>query len=212
MTDFQREMQQITSTKGWARVSYDTHLWIPCLRGLPEGWDPPRWAREFAEAWWGFSGLPYDHSDLEKLTVLLGYIYESTWGRQSRIPCHLVFIHLPDPRVQPLPVYLSIFKALGPRDEQLRSLARVHDPAAVKPPVVEAFSTPNLGPGLRVLRYVRGEDEGEVDAGLSYAWRSDTYETDLRLFAGTFDLARLQRAMPDIDELARQITVIPGET
>ena len=211
MTGFRAEMSQLTSRKGWAKVSYDQRTWIPCPLGLPEGWDHGRWAREFAEAWWGLSGLPYGQTELEKLTTLLDYVYESTWGPDARIPCHLVFIHLPDPRMLPLPVYLSIFRALGPKEEHLRSLARADDPAAVKLPDVEEFSTPNLGPGLRVLRYVRGEDEGEVDVGLSYVWRSEQYETDLRLFAGTFDLARMEQAMPDIDELARQITVVPSE-
>jgi hypothetical protein len=211
MTDFPAEMAQITSRKGWAKASYDQRIWVPCPRGLPEGWDRQRWAREFAEAWWGLSGLPHGQHELEKLATLLDYVYESTWGPESRIPCHLVFIHLPDPRMLPLPVYLSIFAALGRKEEQLRRLARVDDPALVKPPVVEEFSTPDLGPGLRVLRYVRGEDEGEVDVGLSYVWRSEEYETDLRLFAGTFDLARLEQAIPDTDELARQITVVPRE-
>lgn len=211
MNDFRRELQQVTSKKGWAMASYDKRVWVPCPRGLPEGWDHERWAREFAAAWWGLSGLPHGEDELAKLTTLLDYIYVSTWGPDSEIPCHLAFIHLPDPRMQPMPVYLAILEALNPKDEELRRLTRADDPAAMEPPVIDEFGTENLGAGLRVLRHWRGEDEGEVDAGLSYAWRSERYETDLRLFTATSDLGRLQRAIPDIDELARQISVVPSQ-
>jgi hypothetical protein len=44
---------------------------------------------------------------------------------------------------------------------------------------------------------------------LSYAWRSEVFETDLRLFTASPDLGRLQRAIPDIAELARHITTVP---
>ena len=81
----------------------------------------------------------------------------------------------------------------------------------IEPPIIDDFTTAHLGQGLRVLRYWHGDDEGEVAAGLGYAWRSEQYETDLRLFTATGDLARLQQAIPDIDELARQITVVPSE-
>jgi hypothetical protein len=212
MTDFRSELQQITSKKGWARASYNKRIWVPCPRGLPAGWDHERWAREFAAAWWGLSGLPFGDSELEKLTTLLDYIYESTWGAEAIIPCHLAFIHLPDPRMQPMPVYLAILEALNAKDAELRRLTRADDPAVIEPPIIDDFSTEHLGQGLRVLRYWRGDDEGEVDAGLGYAWRSERYETDLRLFTATSDLTRLQQALPDIDELARQITVVPSQT
>lgn len=54
---------------------------------------------------------------------------------------------------------------------------------------------------LRVLRHFTDEsgnpdpEDGtppEIYAGLSYAWRSEQYETDLRLFTATPDLGRLQ--------------------
>jgi hypothetical protein len=62
-----------------------------------------------------------------------------------------------------------------------------------------------------VLRYWREDKEAEVNAGLGYAWRSEKYETDLRLFTSCPDLGRLQGALPDIDELARQISVVPSQ-
>ncbi len=207
MTEFARQLQAITSQKGWARVSYDKRLWVPCPRGLPDGWDPERWATQFSQAWWALSELPHGENELTKLATALDHIYHSTW---DHVPCHLAFIHLPDPRALPLPVYLAILEPLNDRDTQLRLLTQADDPAVIEPPVVDEFTTDRLGPGLRVLRYWRGDD-GEVDAGLSYAWRSVEYQTDLRLFTATSDLGRLQQAIPDIDELARQITAVASE-
>jgi hypothetical protein len=46
-------------------------------------------------------------------------------------------------------------------------------------------------------------------AALRYAWRSEEHETDLQLWASSADLGRLQRAIPDIDDFARAIRVIP---
>jgi hypothetical protein len=201
-------LNDLTSKHGWARADYDQRTWIPCLAGLPEGYDRERWAREFSAAWWSLSGLPHSEHDLTKLATLLAHIHESTWGH---VPCHLGFIHLPDPRMVPLPVYLGIWQSRNERDVQLRNLTNAGDPDAIEPPIVEEFTTDNLGRGLRVLRYWRGDDENEVDVGLSYAWRSEQYETDLRLFTATSDLGRLQQAIPDIDELARQIVVFPSE-
>jgi hypothetical protein len=212
MNEFSRQLQQITSKKGWARATYDKRIWVPCPRGLPEGWDHERWAGEFSAAWWALAGLPHGESDLTKLATLLDHIYVSTWGQDAEIPCHLAYIHLPDPRMLPMPVYLAVLQALDEKDTELRRLTQADDPAVIEPPIAEEFTTDNLGRGLRVLRHWQGDDDGEVDAGLSYAWRSERYETDLRLFTATSDLGRLQQAIPDIDELARQIVVVPSET
>jgi hypothetical protein len=129
------------------------------------------------------------------------------------------FIHLPDPRLEPLPVFLAILAARGERTAQLRALTLADAPNAVGEPVVEEFATERLGTGLRVLRHfteagdvlgllAQGET-AEVNVGLSYAWRSEEHETDLRLFTATHDWGRLRAALGDIDELARQISVVP---
>lgn len=204
----------LMSATGWAKVDYDRRKWIPCLPYMPDGYDTARWAREFSAAWWSMSGLPHAESDLARLEAQLAVIRDGAYGH---ILCHLAFINLPDPRMLPLPVYLAILQASGERDTQLRTLTLVNDPAAVRPPIIEEFSTDRLGSGLRVMRYC-AEDPHEapesdapgIYAGLSYAWRSDQFQTDFRLFTACPDLSRLQQAIPDIDELARSITPIPA--
>ncbi|MBO0773726.1 MAG: hypothetical protein J2P35_19930, partial [Actinobacteria bacterium] len=56
--------------------------------------------------------------------------------------------------------------------------------------------------GLKTLRYGRLPD-GALFAAANYAFRSEEYETDLRFDASCPDLAQLQAALPDIDELVR---------
>jgi hypothetical protein len=204
----------LISTTGWAKVDYDRRLWIPCLAYMPDDYDTARWAREFSAAWWSMSGLPHTENDMARLEAQLAEIRDSTYGH---ILCNLAFIHLPDPRLDPLPVFLAILQARGERDTQLRSLTLVEDPSAVRPAIVEEFRTDRLGSGLRVMRYctegpleASASDPPEIYAGLSYAWRSEQFQTDLRLFTACPDLGRLQRAIPDIDDLARTITAIPA--
>ena len=204
----------LTSTQGWATVDYERTLWIPNVPALPDGCDTSRWARDFAAAWWSMSGLPHGENEIARLEAQLACIRDGTYGH---LPCHLAYIHLPDPRMDPLPVFLAILAMDGPRDAHLRLLTSADDPSAVRPPIVEEFSTDRLGTGLRVLRYFAGEPgaAGSADgsppgicAGLSYAWRSEQHATDLLLFTASPDPGRLERAIPDIDELARQISVI----
>lgn len=207
----------LTSEKGWAKVDYQRTLWIPCLAAMPDGYDTGRWARDFSAAWWSLAGLPHGENELMRLETQLAYIRDNSVGH---LPFHMAFIHLPDPRLDPLPVYLAILAARGERAAELRVLTLADDPLAVRPPIVEEFTTDRLGSGLRVLRYFTEAGPGvplvpaegetpEVYAGLSYAWRSEQYETDLRLSTATHDLGRLQAAIGDIDELARQISVVP---
>lgn len=187
----------LTSTKGWARVDYKRTLWIPCLAAMPDGYDTNRWAHDFSAAWWSMSGLPHGENEIARLEAQLAYIRDNTYGH---LPRHLAFIHLPDPRLNPLPVYLAILAAHGPRAAQLRLLTSADDPSAARPPIVEEFSTGRLGTGLRVLRHFTDEPipdsaDGmppEIYAGLSYAWRSERYETDLLLFTASPDLVGQQ--------------------
>jgi hypothetical protein len=209
------EFVAMTSKKGWATVAYKRTLWIPCLVIFPEGVDEHQWARDFSAAWWSMSGLPHGTDDLARLEAQLFAIYEHTYeDPHGRVPCHQAFIHLPDPRMLPLPVFLAIFQTHDERNAQLRTLTMADDPAAARPPIVEDFTTDKLGTGLRVLRHFSdepGQADAEIDAGLSYAWRSEEYETDLRLFTACPDLGRLQQAIPDIDELAQAITIVPSQ-
>jgi hypothetical protein len=196
-----------TSRKGWVDVAYDKHIWIPIPPGFPQssGLDIESYASGVAQEWWQNSGLRHTTVDTARLTALLQAVHEGTYGH---IPCHLVWVHLPDPRLMPLVIYLGIFRKAGDRDEQLRALTHADDRDAVEPPIVEEFTTDKLGTGLKTLRYAHLDGDEALYAALNYAWRSEEYETDLRVFTSSEDLGRLQRALSDIDDFARAITMI----
>ena len=105
-------------------------------------------------------------------------------------------------------MYLGIWKPEHDKDAQLRVLTRADDARTARPPITDEFVTPHLGSGLRTLRH-KQHDDGSLYAALRYAWRSEEHETDLQLWASSDDLGRLQRAIPDIDDFAHAITVIP---
>jgi len=195
----------LTSKKGWVRIGYDKTAWIPCLPVFPAGYDRESYSSEVAQVWWEASGLPHEAVDTQRLAAMIAEIHKSTYGE---IPCHLAFIHLPDPRLMPLVLYVGIWESTGDRDEQLRLLCHADDAEAVERPLADEFSTGNLGTGMRVIRY-RHLPDGALYAGLSYAWRSEQYETDLLLSASCEDLARLQRAIPDIEAFAAATSIIP---
>lgn len=195
------------SSDAFARVEYDIAVWVPCPPAFPPGYDRDSWAQACAEAFWKRPGLSYTDMDIALLAAKLAEIHRDTYGH---IPCHLAFIHLPDPRLTPLPVYVATWKAEGDRDEQLRAMTHASDPAAVRAPIVDEFRTEKLGTGLRTLLHlpVEGSEE-QIYGALSYAWRIEGYQTDLRIFTACRDLGRLQRAIPDIDDLARVTTIVP---
>jgi hypothetical protein len=50
-----------------------------------------------------------------------------------------------------------------------------------------------------------------ITGHLNYAWRSDEHATAVRMFTGSPDLDRLQRAVPDVEQLARGVAIIGRE-
>jgi hypothetical protein len=198
-------MADLISKNGWPRINYDQLVWIPVMPTFPEGYDRDSFCAEIAELWWARSGLPYAAQDVLRLRHVLAEFQQGVYGK---IPCHLAFLHLPDPRLIPLMLYVSVWEADGDRDRQLRMWCHADDQAAVEPPIVEEFTTGNLGTGIRVLRYRHLED-GALYAGLSYAWRSEEFQADLLISTVSEDLGRLHRAMPDIEDFARAATIIP---
>lgn len=198
---------QDPSSDTFARVEYDISVWVPCPPVFPPGYDRDRWAQECAAAFWQRPGLTYSDMDVALLAARLAKIHEDTYGH---IPCHLAFIHLPDPRLAPLPVYVASWKSEGDRDEQLRAMTHAGDPEAIRAPIIDEIATGSLGTGLRVLLHLPAEDDPNAMYGaLSYAWRVDKQQTDLRIFTVCPDLGRLQRAIPDIDQLAQVTTIVP---
>lgn len=200
--------------RGWRPPPH----WIPAPAIMPDGYDVNRWAQEFASAAWAESGLPYGPSRVDLLEAQLALLYEGSYGR---IPCHDMYMQIPDPQMVPLPAYIANLVAEGDREARLRMLSMADDPAAIEPPLVEEFTTDGMGTGLRVLRHFGLGDnadppedradgtQGQLGVGLSYAWRSEQYKTDVRLFSNADDWGRLQCAIPDLDALARSLVWFP---
>jgi len=192
------------SKRGWMSIKYAQNVWIPCPPVFPDGYDRGSWASLYAEQWWEMSGREHSDREVKLLARTLAEIHEYAY---AHLDMHRGFIHLPDLALVPLLVSFGIWEAVGDRTTQLRVLAHADDPEAMQPPSVEEFGTDRLGPGLRVLAYTKHKDT--ITGHLSYAWRSEEYATALRMFTGSPDLGRLERAIPDIEELARGAAIIP---
>jgi hypothetical protein len=204
----------------WPYVDYDTDLWMM----IPNSWDgtpwkgAKEWARYMSDAWWGDSD--FDPSRKERKALA-----ETLRACGERFPqCHPgfdVYLHLPDPRFMPLPVYVASIESDGEREETLRALVTTDDdPDLVEQPIVEDFTTELLGTGLRSLRYTqageeRGEEHGEertIIAGVRYAWRADSAGCDVVVTAAAPDPRRVLDAMDDLDAFAARISVDAAAT
>ena len=197
----------LVSKKGWvwADQEYLGGLkWVPCPPFFPDGEDRKSWAAESAELW--FSSGPYSRKEAGRLAAMLAGIHQDLYAAGH---CHQAFIHLPDPRMIPLPVQVGVWAMDGERDQALRMLSNADDPAAVEPPTVEEFTTERLGTGLKVQRRRPGALGPGTDVYLDYAWRSEQYETDLRMFTFWTDTGRIAAARDDLDDLARALDIVP---
>lgn len=194
------------SKRGWISVEYAQNVWIPCPPVFPDGFDRDSWASLYAEEWWSASGREHGDREVKLLARTLAEIHDYAY---ANLDMQRGFIHLPSLGLVPLLVSFGIWEAVGDRTAQLRILTHADDPESIQPPLVDEFATDRLGPGLKALCYTR---KGEIITGhLSYAWRSEEYATALRMFTGCPDLGRLQRAIPDMEQLARGVAIIPRD-
>jgi hypothetical protein len=201
----------LASRKGWLNIDREYLLrliWVPCPPFFAGGEDRRSWAAESAALWWRSSKSPYGREEVDHLADALAAIHQDVYAAGH---CHQALVHLPNPRMLPLPAQIGVWAMQGDRDQALRSLAHAGDPEAIEPPITGEFTTERLGTGLKALHYRRSPDGERVHGYLNYAWRSEQYETDLRLFTFCDDLTRLERAMPDIDDLARAIEIVPRQ-
>lgn len=192
------------SRRGWMAVEYDQQIWIPCPPVFPEGFDLGSWASGYAEHWWQMSGQPYRDREVESLASVLTEMRQYAY---AHLEMHNGLIHLPSLQIAPLLVSLGVWEAAGDRTTQLRVLTHADDPGAMEPPLVDEVGTERLGRGIKTLSYTR--KGGTVTGHLNYAWRSEEHATALRVFTGCPDLGRLQRAIPDIEQLTHGLTIIP---
>jgi hypothetical protein len=201
----------VPSQQGWVRVDFDQNIWIPCTPVFPDGHDRQSWAALYAGIWWEASRLPHKKKQVKDLAQTLEAMHETTY---SELPCHMALIHFPDIRLAPLVVCVGVWQAEGERDAQLRALAHADEADGTQPPIVTEVTAEHLGTGLKVFFYKKmanglASSRSGLNAFLNYAWRSEQYQTAVRLFTACPDLGRLQRAMPDIDALPQVMSFIP---
>lgn len=138
----------------WPHVDYDTDLWMK----LPDAWEttpwkgPKQWARHMSEAWWGDSDLEPTRKDLKALAATLRACAEQFPGSH---PGFDVYLHLPDPRLMPLPVYVAAVEADGDREETLPCFLALGDGSGTVSRLADETETRQLTEGLDVLRSAR---------------------------------------------------------
>ncbi|MFC5749739.1 hypothetical protein [Actinomadura rugatobispora] len=196
----------------WAEVDCDFGVWLLLPREIPPDlWpDDLSWAMDQAQAVWDDSGLRHRRRDVKNLVTLL-LNYRSFMA--GRAWSHMAYLHMPDPRMEPLAASVSVWRAQGERDDALRFYTGADLPGTDGPPEVAEFPTEHLGAGLRAmsrpatLRPSADAEEASATV-LSYAWRVED-DTDVSLFLLSPDAARLREAVPDVDAFARGIRVVP---
>jgi len=178
-------------------------IWVPCMPVLPEG--PESWANESAQTWWALSSLRPNKRQLQDLTrdlaARLLAIHEEIYAAGL---CQVAVLHLPDPRMDPLPVQFGIWQMDGQREERLRDLLGI---VSAADSTAEEITTDRLGTGLRYLGHWPFPDA--TGGRLSYAWRSESYATDLSVTASHPNMGRVTQAMPDIEALLRVTAIVP---
>ncbi|HUN36926.1 MAG TPA: hypothetical protein VMU95_33425 [Trebonia sp.] len=194
------------SPRGRVSVAYAPWIWIPCPPDFHEGVDLSSWAAHHAHEWWANSGQEHGEPQVRLLATMLAEMHDYAY---ANLPMHQGVIHLPETGLAPLLVSFGFWAATGERTAQLRALVHADDPDAIRPPEVSEFATERLGPGLKSLVYTR--TDVTLSAHLCYAWRSEELGTAVRMFTACPDLGRLHRALPDIEQLARFVTINPVE-
>lgn len=194
--------KSLVSQRGWIDVRANRKIWIPCPAAFPKGMSKESWARICARVWWERRDPRPEDLLVSEQTFLA--IYGTLY---TDLSCQLAWLHLPDPRMMPLPLRAGIWESRGYAEDQLRLLTNADDHTAIDPPKVSEFYTEDLGTGIKTMRYLRLDDSAIMGA-VNYAWRSERFNTDVRLFAASDDLGRLEEAIGDIEDFARSMQIV----
>jgi hypothetical protein len=197
----------------WLDIDYDPDLWVEI---------PSQWTISAGEEWFGSD----DRTTEEWATEIAQYCWEESYEKnytagevqllsQTFLECvqrypkmypgSEVLLHLPSPKMIPLPVWITHVPAEGDMEQALRALTLADDSGAVELPVAEKVRTEALGEGLRVLRYNTLDDSNEFVVGLRYAWRSEEHGRDVELITGSPAPGQVMSAVEAIAELTHVI-------
>ncbi|MEU1302391.1 hypothetical protein [Streptomyces shenzhenensis] len=188
-------------------IDYDPSRWLE----IPPRWDTEEWedigvwARTCSELFWRSYGQSPGEEGISFLAGRLRHLAEAFAPEPFDTR---MLLRMWEPTSMPLQLCAMVKPAQGDREETLRYLVGAEDPGMVKPPVVDAFSTELLGEGLRAFRHLRQGDSPELVAALRYVWRVEGVGADVVLWTATADTAQVVRAAPDVEELARTVSVV----
>lgn len=181
------------------QVNFDLDQWLY----VPQSWP---WNGFDTAGLWAdtISGLLTDAYGLDPAKA--AWLNDSLRAIESGCPAdESRFVYLADP--DRLVFFVSVLYNATSDELTLEDLAAVDDPSATRAPDVVPFSSPELGEGVRAVRYVdAGEPDHEIAAIAQYAWKSGSL--DIIVVAANFNVVLLGELLPVVDELARSIRVV----
>ncbi|MDJ0342754.1 hypothetical protein QMK19_23430 [Streptomyces sp. H10-C2] len=188
-------------------IYYPLDQWVditPRLSWVDTEWgSQATWARSTADTMLALRGQPHRWLTIRRLAKALTLAYDGYSKHPIGERSYLLFGAL---NREPFHISVAYAPAEGARMAALRRLTRSDDPELMRPPQVDEFHAGHLGPGLRALGHVVLDDNAIV-ANLWYAFRDETHQVDVVVFASTGDLVRLNHITPDIDALVHGIKV-----
>lgn len=191
----------------WVDVYYRQSTWvdITAIDSWSETpWDDVQdWARSEFNALMAMQQVSCSWLEARRRAKTLARFYAAYSKRRLGMETYL---HVLDLSQEPIPVFLNYGPAEGDRTRALRRLTRADDPDLLRPPQLDTFHAGHLGEGLKALGHVV-LDDGEIVANLWYAFRDETHQVDVVVFASTGDLVRLGEVVPDIEALVHGIKV-----
>jgi hypothetical protein len=181
------------------RVDFDQDRWLY----LPESWP-----------WDGFESLDHwvttvcdllapAHQLDAATTTWLGTSLRAIAAGRPDDESRFIYLAAPDRFL----FFVSVLYNASSDELTLEDLAAVHDPTATRRPDSRPFDSPQLGAGIRSMRYVdAGGPDHDLAAIVQYAWKSGGM--DIIVIAADFNLALVDELLPLLDELALSITVV----
>lgn len=195
----------MSAAVGWA-VDFDPALWldVPDLDGDRD--ETERWVAQLVGAVIADFTLtfPIPEGYAQVLGGQLGLLADLAHRRRD---LGQLLVFLPNPSVDPVPVWVDFRTPLEDDPDYLLELAGARGLPALEPPVVDHVTTEALGEGIRVLRYADSAELGVV-GNLCYAWRC--LDTDVFVFLQLAELDLLAAMLPDVDELTTRIRPVFG--
>jgi len=183
-------------------IGHDPSIWV----ALPSSW--PFQEHTAAPSW---IDATFDDIRARSSTVTRSGLrhLRRVLEHLAQIPRENESLYLFAPSVDELAGLLRVQYAFcdGERETMLRRLVLESDLDQIEPPLLEPFSTADLGDGWRGVRFA--EFEGELEASIVYSFRAEPYDIRVSLHVGPPE--ETSALIPFSDDLVRDISVVPAE-